>query len=128
MRPPIDEMRQQISAIDPTPWRAQFDDDGALVIWFHADLGSDPRRIVVSMCLADTEQPSSNELAAAGFLVNSREYVRDLIDYVLKLERVRDAARALLRNPAPRASAQSLYDAIHAVEEDVHPSTARATT
>lgn len=116
MRPPIEQMQQQIAAIEPAPWRAQLDDDGCLVIWFHADLASDPRRIVVSLCLSESEQPSANELAAAAFLVNSREYVRDLIDYTAKLEQVYREARALLRNPAQSASAQKLYDAIQVID------------
>ena len=116
MRPPIEQMLQQIAAIDATPWRAEFDEDGSLIIWLHANLNEDPRRIVVSFCTGDTEQPSANEQAAAEFLVNSREYVRDLIGYTAQLERVYREARALLRNPAPRASAQKLYDAIQDIE------------
>ncbi len=116
MRPPIEQMLQQIAAIDATPWRAQFDEDGSLIIWFRADLDADPRRIIISFCMDDTEQPSKNEQAAADFLVNSREYMRDLISYTIQLERVYREARALLRNPARHASAQKLYDAIQDIE------------
>ena len=38
--------------------------------------------------------------------------------YIAKLELVRDRARALLRNPASRASAQPLYDAVQASLEE----------
>ena len=116
MRPPIEQMQQQIVAINPALWRAEFDEDGSLVIWFHANLNEDPRRIIISLCLDENEQPSANERAAAEFLVSSREYVRDLIGYVEKLEQVYREARALLRNPARSASAQKLYDAIQDIE------------
>lgn len=81
-RPPIDQMKEQIAAIDPNPWRAQFDELGDLIIWFHAELAQDPRRIIVSM----DEKPSKNEKAAAAFLVHCREYVKELINYIETLE------------------------------------------
>lgn len=86
----MEEMEAQIAAIHPTPWRAQFDDDGDLVIWFHADLNRDPRRIVVSL----DEQPSENELAAAALLVHCREYVTELIGRVRELEAAQKAEAA----------------------------------
>lgn len=88
MKPAIEVMQQQLAAINPAPWRIEFDEDGALVIWLHADLGKDPRRIVISMCLSEDEQPSANERAAANFLISCREYIRDLISYVQMLESV----------------------------------------
>lgn len=75
----LKKIREQVEAIDPEPWRADFDEDDMLVIWFHADLERDPRRIIISF---GADKPSKNELAAAEFLVNSREYVRWLLNEV----------------------------------------------
>ncbi len=80
-RPDIDKMLNQIAAIDPNPWRAQFDEE-ELILWFHADLVANPTRVVISLDL----HPSPNELAAARFLVHSREYVSELAAYITALE------------------------------------------
>ncbi len=72
-------IEDQIAAIDPTPWRAVFDDD-ELVIWFHANLTDDPRRIVIA-----GNAPSDNEYAAAAFLTLCREHCTVLIGEVRRL-------------------------------------------
>lgn len=78
----LTQIERRIAAIDDSPWRAVFESDGDLAIWFHANLARDARRIVVSI----EDVPSVNELAAAAFLVASREYCTALIARVRALE------------------------------------------
>ena len=85
-RPDIETIQHQLDAIDPTPWRAEYDTVGDLILWFHASLAEDPRRIIISACMGPDDLPSKNELAACAFLLLCREHMRDLIAYIAQLE------------------------------------------
>ncbi len=79
----ISTIKAEVAGIDPAPWRAVFEDDGDLVIWFHAKLSDDPRRVITAY--AD-KLPSRNERNAAAFLVHSREYCQLLIAEIERLQ------------------------------------------